>query len=105
FRSRNESAATTTDISLPDIAPTRFTSTTPLALSQLQASPGDVVELFARAEDNDPAGAKGAESPVVTIRIISQSQLDQMLLKRDGIEALQAKYAEAERRMEKLNSE
>ncbi len=63
------------------------------------------MKLFARTEDNDPAGAKGSESPVVTIRIISQSQLDQMLLKRDGMEALQSKYAEAERRLENLNSE
>jgi hypothetical protein len=105
FRSQNESAAVTTEISLPDPAPTRFTSTTPLSLSQLHVNPGDLVKLFARTEDNDPAGAKGSESPVVTIRIISQSQLDQMLLKRDGMEALQSKYAEAERRLENLNSE
>jgi hypothetical protein len=105
FRNQNDSAAMTTEVSLPAPPPTRFTSTLALRLSQLAVKPGDVVKLFARAEDNDPAGAKGSESPVVTIRIISQSQLDQMLLRRDAMETLQSKYAEAERRLEALDAE
>ena len=33
----------------------------PLPLSAYGLRPGDVIKLFARVEDNDPAGAKGSE--------------------------------------------
>ena len=57
-------------------------------------------KLYARVEDNDPAGAKGSESPVVTVKIISNEQMQQMLLAREGLETLLSKYAEAQRRLE-----
>jgi len=53
-------------------------------------------------EDNDPAGAKGSESPVVSLRIIAQEEFDRMVRMREGIEALTSKYHEAQRRLEAL---
>ena len=64
--------------------------------------PGDVIKLFARVEDNDPAGAKGTESQVVTVRIISQEEFERMVRVRQGLEVLVSKYREAQRRMEGL---
>ena len=32
---------------------------------------GDTIKLFARVEDNDPAGPKSSESPVVIVTIIN----------------------------------
>src|SRR5439155_3737203 len=59
----------------------------------------------ARVEDNDPAGAKGYECPVVTVRIISRADMDRMTLAREGMEVLQSKYEQAARRLEALDNE
>jgi DNA repair exonuclease SbcCD ATPase subunit len=67
--------------------------------------PGDVIKLFGRVEDNDPAGAKGAESAVATVRIISEEEFEQMLRVQKGIEALMSKYEAARRRLEKMAGE
>ncbi len=66
--------------------------------------PGDEIQLFARTEDNDPAGAKGAESPVTIIRIISVEQFQEMMLQRKGAESIQAKYQAARRHFDQLSS-
>ena len=76
-----------------------------LPLSEYGLEPGDVIKLFGRVEDNDPAGAKGAESAVVTVRIISQEEFERMLRVRQGLEVMLSKYAEARRRLEGLSKE
>jgi hypothetical protein len=73
-----------------------------LPLSSFGLSPGDVIRLFARVEDNDPAGPKGSESPAVEIRIISQQEFERMLRAREGLEVLVSKYRDAQRRLESL---
>ena len=62
--------------------------------------PGDIIKLFARVEDNDPAGAKGAESSVVTVEIISQEEFERMVLMQNGMELMLSRYREAQRRLE-----
>jgi hypothetical protein len=76
-----------------------------LALPQYQLQSGDEIQLFARTEDNDPAGAKGAESPVTTIRIISVSEFQELMVQRKGAESIQAKYQAARRHFDQLSSE
>ncbi len=83
----------------------RIEHTWQLALPQYQLQSGDEIQLFARTEDNDPAGAKGAESPVTTIRIISVSEFQELMVQRKGAESIQAKYQAARRHFDKLASE
>ena len=78
---------------------------TSLPLSDYGLRPGDVIKLFARVEDNDPAGAKGSESPVVVIQIISDEELEQMMRTREGADMLLSKYQAAQRRLEALQEE
>ena len=75
----------------------------PLASYRLQ--PGDEIRLFARVEDNDPAGTKGSESAIASIRIISHEQLNQMNRVRDGMQLLASRYQQARRRMESAAGE
>ncbi len=67
--------------------------------------PGDVIKLFGRVEDNDPAGAKGAESALATVRIVSQEEFERLFRTRQGVQALFSKYYAARRRMESLAKE
>jgi len=73
-----------------------------LPLPKFALVPGDEIQLFARTEDNDPAGAKGAESPVTVIKIISVEEFQRMMVQRRGAESLQAKYQEARRYFDQL---
>ncbi len=75
FRSLNDSRALPVELPVPQPAVTRFDGGQHLPLSAYGLLPGDVIKLFARVEDTDPAGTKGSESTVVTVRIISQSEL------------------------------
>lgn len=100
FHTLNESRATSTVVPVPRTEPTQFPVSVPLPLSAYGLSPGDVVKLYARVLDNDPAGAKSSESPVVTVKIISEEQMQQMLLAREGLETLLSKYEMATRKME-----
>ena len=75
-----------------------------LPLSEYDLSPGDMLKFFARAEDNDPAGAKGSESQVVSVQIISQEDFEQMVRIRRGMQVLLSKYRAAHRRLETLPS-
>ena len=99
-RGLNDSAFAATEISVPVPAPTQFPGTTSLPLAEYGLSPGDVVKVFARTEDNDPAGPKGAESSMVEIHVISREDMDQMSMRRNAMEVLQSKYAQAARRLE-----
>ena len=105
FRSLNDSRAL--PLSLPTTSPPsrRHEEQTPLPLSTYGLRPGDVIKLFARVEDNDPAGAKGSESPVAVIQIVSDEDLQQMVRTREGVDVLLSKYQQAQRRLEALQEE
>jgi hypothetical protein len=105
FRSLNDSRAMPIDVPVKPPAPTRVYEVIPLQLAAYGLEPGDEIKLFARAEDNDPAGAKGAESPVVVVRIISQEDFEKMVRAREGLELLMSKYQQARRRLEGLAAE
>lgn len=105
FRSLNDSRALPQEVTLGKRAPRRAYDTVYLPLDSYGLSPGDVVKLFGRVEDNDPAGAKGAESAMVEVEIISQEDFERLLRVREGINVLMSKYREARRRMEGLAEE
>ncbi len=90
---------------MPPRPPRRLDESVRLPLAEYGLEPGDVIKLFGRVEDNDPAGAKGAESSVVTVRIVSQEEFERMFRTRQGIEAMLSKYYAARRRMESLAKE
>lgn len=105
YRSLNNSRPLPMDLTIEDQPPRRMQEKTYLPLSEYGLSPGDEIKLFARVEDNDPAGAKGAESAVATVRIISQEDFERMFRARQGLQVLMSKYQQAQRRMEKLAEE
>jgi hypothetical protein len=114
FRSLNDSRPLGLDVPLPAttqpswgaaIPPTRLPVGMSLPLAKYGLTPGDVIKLFARVEDNDPNGPKGSESSVVTVQIISREDLNRMTLAREGMEVLQSKYDQAQRRLEALDNE
>jgi hypothetical protein len=105
FRSLNGSAPTPVELETGGEEPRQWSDGLPFPLSEYGLEPGDELKFFARVEDNDPAGAKGAESPVATVRIISREEYQKMLLAQQGLEVLMSKYDEAQRRMEKLSQE
>jgi len=105
YRSLNDSRPLPAGLSVPPPPVRRTSHQVYLPLAEYGVEPGDVIKLFGRVEDNDPAGAKGAESTVVTVRIISQEEFDRLLRAREGIEVLLGKYREAQRRMEGLADE
>jgi hypothetical protein len=102
FRSLNDSRPLPTEVTVAAPPPRRLHEQVYLPLGQYGLQPGDVIKLFARVEDNDPAGGKGSESSVVTIRIIAQEEFEKMLRMRQGLEVLLSKYQQAQRRMEGL---
>ena len=102
YRSLNDSRPLPADLPLPPRQPCRVDEKSILPLAQYGLEPGDIIKLFGRVEDNDPAGAKGAESQVAVVRIISQEEFDRLVRTREGIEALFSKYYAARRRMEGL---
>jgi uncharacterized coiled-coil protein SlyX len=105
FRSLNESRPGPAEVSVGAPPPRRAERQVRLPLDRYGLAPGDVIKLFARAEDNDPAGAKGAESAIVSVRIIAQEDFERMLRVRRGLEVLTARYREARRRMEGVAKE
>ncbi|MEZ6138117.1 MAG: hypothetical protein R3C53_24805 [Pirellulaceae bacterium] len=102
YRSLNGSPASRIDAELDHSARQQAVWTLPLPKFGL--SPGDEIHLFARTEDNDPAGIKGAESPVTIVRIISVAQFQEMMIQQRGAESLQAKYQAARRHFDQLAS-
>jgi hypothetical protein len=105
FRSLNGSRARPQDLPVPSPPARRTYHTQYLPLGEYGLRPGDEIKLFGRVEDNDPAGAKGAESTVATVRIISQEEFERMLRVRQGLQVLASKYREAQRRTEGLVKE
>ncbi len=102
YRSLNDSRPLPADVAVAEPPPRKVYEQAYLPLAAYGLEPGDEIKLFGRVEDNDPAGAKGSESSVATVRIISQEEFERMLQVREGIEVLMSKYAEARRRMEGL---
>jgi hypothetical protein len=100
FRSLNDSRPFACDLPLPSRPPRRHDATIALPLEQYGLQPGDTIKLFGRVEDNDPAGAKGAESSVVVVKIVSQEEFESMLRAQQGIEEMLSKYYAAQRKME-----
>jgi hypothetical protein len=105
FRSLNDSRYLALTMPLPSETPRRAYEVMHLPLDQYDLSPGDEIKLFARVEDNDPVGAKGSESSVVTVRIISEEEFARMIRTRDGVNTLLSRYQEAQRRLESLVDE
>jgi len=105
FRSLNDSRPRPLDLPLPQRPLTRFDHALELPLAGYGLRPGDVIKLFGRVEDNDPAGTKGSESAVVTVRIISDEEFRRMMMMRQGLEMLESKYQQAQRRVEALAEE
>lgn len=105
YRSLNDSRALPLAMPMPAPAPTRKDETSALPLSTYGLHPGDEIKLYARVEDNDPAGAKGSESPLAVLRIISQEDYERLVLTREGLEVLQSKYQQALRRLENVAAE
>lgn len=103
YRSLNDSRALPVDMPVPDAPPsTRQNHGVGLPLPSYSLRPGDEIKLFARVEDNDPAGTKGSESPLAIIRIISQEDYERLVITRQGMEVLMSKYQQARRRMEEI---
>ncbi len=105
FRSLNDSRALPMELPVPAAQPTHWSGTVELPLSAYRLEPGDVIKLFARVEDNDPAGAKGAESTVAIVQIISREEFEQLVRTQQGLEVLQSKYHQAQRRLEETLEE
>jgi hypothetical protein len=105
YRSLNDSRGSAMEWALPKPAPTRWSATGTLPLATYGLLPGDEIKLFARAEDNDPAGPNGAESAIVVVRIISQEDYERLARAREGMEIFLSKYRQAQRRVEGLTNE
>lgn len=105
YRSLNDTRATPVSFATGDPAVRRQEDPAELPLADYGVQPGDVIKLFARAEDNDPAGAKGTESPVAVIQIVSQEELDRLMQALEGADSLMSKYQAAQRRLESLQEQ
>ncbi len=105
YRSLNDSRALPMALPVPHPAPTRFPAGIQLPLAKFGLKAGDEIKIYARVEDNDPAGPKGSESNIAVVKIISESDYKRMIIAREGMEVLQSKYAQAERRMEAMAEE
>ncbi|WP_425400742.1 hypothetical protein [Aeoliella sp.] len=105
YRSLNNSRPLPLEYKIEDVPPRRMREMVYLPLPNYRLQPGDEIKVYARVEDNDPAGAKGSESPVATVRIISQEDFERMVRQQRGLEVLTSKYQQAARRMEKMAEE
>ena len=101
YRSLNDSRPLPLELPLSDNS-CRFNVGFRLPLRDYLLTPGDKLELFVRVEDNDPAEAKGSESPIHSVFIISHQQFMQMQQQEMGIESVLSKYRQIERQLESL---
>ena len=107
FRSLNNSRPLPTDLSVPEGSPRRVFLQSGLPLAAYHLQPGDEIRLFARVEDNDPNSpaapiGKGAESSIVSIRIISEAEFNRSQQQRVGLEMMMSRHQQAQRRLESL---
>lgn len=101
YRSLNGSPATFQPFSVDGAA--RQLISIELPLNKYGLQPGDELQFFARAEDNDPASPKGTESPATVVRIISDQEFQQMVVEREGADSMTAKFEAAQRHLENLS--
>lgn len=101
YRSLNDSRPMPVKIEITN-QPSRHNARMFLPLTEYDLKPGDKLELFARVVDNDPLKAKGSESPIHVVQIISREQFEQMNRERLGIESVLKKYRQIQRRLEAL---
>jgi len=104
YRSLNQSKSRPQEIKFEKQS-TRLSGTVMLPLHRYDLVPGDTLELFARVEDNRPGEAIGSESPVHTVKIISQQQYMKMNRQQLGVEAVLSKYRMIQRRLENLEQD
>jgi hypothetical protein len=71
-----------------------------LPLELYGLSPGDEIQLFARAEDNCPDGPQSFESPITTIRIISREEFQERLVQQQGLDEALNRYRQIQRQLE-----
>lgn len=102
YRSLNDSRAMPLDVPIKSPPPTRWQDRIVLPLSSYGLQPGDEIKLYARVEDSDPHGPKGAESAIVVVKIIAQEEFEKLIRAREGLELLQSKYMAVQRRMAEL---
>ncbi|RCS54088.1 hypothetical protein DTL42_02750 [Bremerella cremea] len=105
YRSLNDSRALPLSVPVGQPAPRRQYDAVALPLSSYGLQAGDQIKLYARCEDNDPSGAKGAETPVATVHIISQEEYERMHRAREGLNVLMSKYRQAERMLQQLREQ
>lgn len=102
FRSLNASQWLPLDLPITLPPERRACGAIDLPLAAYRLEPGDEICLFVRAEDNDPAQPKGAESSISRIRIISQAEFDAMIERQYTFELLASKYRQVQRRLAAL---
>ena len=105
YRSLNDSRPLPYSLPLDETTRSHVRQVVYLPLAEYGLEPGDTIRLFARVEDNNPAGAQGSESRVAEIAIISQQEFEEYLRAEKGVELLTDKYSQVSRRMEKLLDE
>jgi chemotaxis protein histidine kinase CheA len=104
YRALNGSRHLPQRLLVPLPAAPKLERTSVLALAEYGLEPGDQITLFGRVEDTDPAGAKGAESAVVRLNIISRALYDELIRAEKTAQDFEKKYDEAARRMEGLRA-
>ena len=100
YRSLNGSRHLPTPLMVPLPAEERVRAGDVLPLPEFALSAGDVISLFARAEDTNPAGPRGSESGIVRITIISRETYEELLRAQKARDDFERKYAAAARRLE-----
>lgn len=98
FRSLNGSPSLPKDLPTSAVSVPRRHEKLLLPLADYGLQAGDAIQLFARTEDNDPAGAKGVESPVAVVQIVSQADYEELLPSQHATDGLLAEHADATRR-------
>jgi len=102
YRSLNGSRHLPDRFPVPIPAASRMQTRVQLLLKDYGLSPGDVITVFGRVTDTDPALPKGSESGTVTITIISREMYDRMVRTQKTVADFQARYLEAARLLREL---
>ncbi len=76
--------------------------TSELPLKEWSLDPGDVLEIYALARDNDPAGAKTTQTGVHRITIITKEQYQELQRQQETIDDVQERYQPWLKRLNEL---
>ncbi|MFM2094131.1 MAG: Chromosome partition protein Smc, partial [Planctomycetota bacterium] len=102
FRSINGRELDPIDVPLDSPPARRQEVSLPMQLGEWGVAPGDVVTLLARVSDNHPGEQQVSDSEQVTIQIVSDDEFSRLLRSREGLQAMIAKYEQAQRQLEHL---